>query len=49
MVMDDVPRVGDELRITNKLFAIVKRVIWVLDEPDHTYKRVNLGVSYESC
>lgn len=42
-----VPRVGDEIRIGgsgSERYYKVTRVIWVYDEPDSPYERVNIGV-----
>lgn len=43
-IMRSVPRVGDELRISDKNYWKVNSVIWCLDEDDSPYTRINLGV-----
>lgn len=47
IIVSNVPRVGDEVRFGgqgNEKFYTVTMVIWVYDEPDHPYDRVNIGV-----
>lgn len=39
-----VPRVGDEIRIGDTTFFEVRRLVWVYDEPECPYDRVNIGV-----
>lgn len=42
-----VPRAGDEIRIggeDNDRYYKVTRVVWVYDEPDFPYERVNIGI-----
>ncbi len=42
-----VPRVGDEIRLGgegSERYYEVLAVIWVYDEPDCPYERVNIGV-----
>jgi hypothetical protein len=42
-----VPRPNDEIRMGgegNEKYYKVTRVIWVYDEPDNPYERVNIGV-----
>lgn len=42
-----VPRVRDEVRFggkDNEQIFTVTRVVWVYDEPDNPYQRVNIGV-----
>lgn len=39
-----VPRVGDELRFTGDRYFKVTLVVWVYDEPDCSYERVNVGM-----
>lgn len=43
-----VPRVGDEIRLhggagKGKFFEVIQ-VVWVYDEPDSLWARVNIGV-----
>lgn len=40
-----VPRVGDEVRLNERTYLRVTRVIWVLDEPESRRQRVNIGVT----
>ena len=43
----NVPRIGDELRLGGMLaekFYKVIQVLWVYDEPESPYERVNIGV-----
>lgn len=39
-----VPRVGDEIRLAEDKYYKVTLVVWVYDEPDRPYQRVNIGV-----
>ena len=39
------PRVGDELRFSEKSFYLVETLIWVFDEPEQPYQRLNIGIS----
>ncbi len=39
-----VPRKGDEIRLTKKGFYEVTSVVWVYDEPESPYSRVNIGL-----
>lgn len=39
-----VPRVGDEIRLSKDKFFRVIRVVWVYDEPEFPFERVNVGV-----
>ena len=39
-----VPSKGDEIRLSkNKFYKIIK-LVWVYDEPDSLYERVNIGI-----
>ena len=38
------PRVGDEIRTSEYSFYEVRKVVWVYDEPENPYERVNIGV-----
>lgn len=40
-----VPRVGDELRISDFTYLKVERVVWLLDEGGASGQRVNIDVS----
>jgi len=40
-----VPRVGDEIRLSENLFYKVEMVVWIYDEPMEKFSRVNIGVS----
>lgn len=43
-----VPRAGDEIRMggpDNERYYKVTRVVWVYDEPECPFERVNVGVS----
>jgi hypothetical protein len=45
---DHVPRVGDEVRFGgagNEKYYTVDLVVWVYDEPDTPFDRVNIGVT----
>lgn len=47
LIIRDVPRVGDEIRFNSTLFGEVERIVWVYDEPQSPYTRVNISVTYE--
>jgi hypothetical protein len=38
------PRVGDELRLTGGLYYTVTRLVWVYDEPESPFSRLNIGI-----
>jgi hypothetical protein len=40
-----VPNVGDEVRIKDGEYFKVTLVVWVLDEDDSPYQRVNVGLA----
>jgi hypothetical protein len=42
--MRAVPRVGDELRLTEATYYRVTLVVWCMDEDGHGVERVNVGV-----
>lgn len=45
---DHVPRVGDEIRFGGpgkEKYYKVTRVVWVYDEPENPFYRVNVGVT----
>lgn len=39
-----VPRVGDELRISENLYFEVTAVVWVYDEEVYPFARANIGI-----
>lgn len=39
-----VPRVGDEVRMSEEKYFRVTRVVWVYDEPDAVGQRVNIAL-----
>lgn len=39
-----VPRVGDEIRLSDHKIYIIKRVVWIYDEEDHDHSRVNVEI-----
>jgi hypothetical protein len=41
---NDVPPVGDEIRLDKESFYKVERAVWCFDEPDQNGQRVNLQV-----
>ena len=43
-ITEAVPRVGDEIRLREDLFYEVIKVVWVYDEEEPVYQRVNIGV-----
>lgn len=43
-IMHHCPSVGDEFRLGEKMYFKVECVVWVLDEDDSPYTRVNVGV-----
>ena len=43
-LIHNVPRVGDEIRIGERLFYKVTRVVWCMDEDDTHHDRANIGV-----
>jgi hypothetical protein len=40
----NVPRVGDQVRLPGNKFYKVDMVVWVYDEPESLYHRVNIGL-----
>ncbi len=40
-----VPVVGNEIRLSENLFYKVEKIVWVYDEPEAGFSRVNIGVS----
>ncbi len=42
-ITSGVPRVGDEIRVSETLFYEVIRIVWCYDEPS-PYERINIGV-----
>jgi hypothetical protein len=43
-----VPRLGDEIRLggpDDERFYAVERIVWVYDEKDNPFDRVNIGVA----
>lgn len=43
VTIEQVPRVGDELRLGEHSYYKVVAVVWVFDEPNSPYQRVNIG------
>ena len=43
-IMGGVPAIGDELRLSGERYYEVVHVVWILDEPESPYQRVNIGV-----
>ena len=46
-LVSSVPRTGEEIRIggeSNEQFYTVTQVVWIYDEPDNPFERVNVGV-----
>lgn len=46
-LVSNIPRLGDELRFSSKgndVYYKVNQVVWVYDEPECPYERVNIGV-----
>ena len=39
-----VPRLGEEVRMSDNEFYEVGQVVWAMDEPDALYERVNIGL-----
>lgn len=44
MTINHAPRVGDEIRLQGELYFKVTRLIWVYDEPEHPFQRLNIGL-----
>lgn len=44
-VIFNAPRINDEVRFGEELFYTVHLIVWVYDEPDCPFERVNIGVS----
>jgi hypothetical protein len=44
-VLYAAPRVGDEIRLPGERYFRVTLVVWVLDEYECPYQRVNVGVA----
>ncbi|MCW8159039.1 hypothetical protein D7243_23000 [Stutzerimonas stutzeri] len=42
--IDHVPMVGDEIRLSGNRYYKVTRRIWVYDEEDHPFQRINIGL-----
>ena len=38
------PRVGDELRFAGERYFTVIRLVWVYDEPEAEFSRLNIGI-----
>lgn len=38
------PRVGDELRFAEELFYKVVRLVWIYDEPEAQFSRLNIEI-----
>ncbi len=38
------PAVGDELRFEGDRFYVVTRKVWIYDEPEAQFSRLNIGV-----
>lgn len=46
-IVSNVPRTRDEVRfggVGNEEIFVVTRIVWVYDEPDNPYHRVNVGI-----
>lgn len=39
------PSVGDELRFVGDRFYTVTRLVWIYDEPEAEFSRLNIGIS----
>ena len=44
VVIRHIPRVGDTLRFGEFDFFIVKTIVWIYDEEDSLYTRVNIKI-----
>lgn len=42
--IEHAPRVGDELRFPGEIFFKVARLVWVYDEPEAQFTRLNIEV-----
>ncbi|WP_343728488.1 hypothetical protein [Duganella sp.] len=42
--IDFAPSVGDELRFEGEHFFVVTRKVWVFDEPEAQFTRLNIGI-----
>jgi len=42
--MQHLPRLGDEVRISDDKYGVVKQVVWCMDEDDKEGQRVNLRI-----
>ncbi len=42
--MQPLPRLGDEVRISDDKYGVVKQVVWCMDEDDKEGQRVNLRI-----
>lgn len=38
------PRVGDELRFSGEKFYTVVKLVWIYDEPEAKFSRLNVGI-----
>ncbi len=43
-VIEFAPRVGDELRFAGEVYFTVKRLVWVYDEPEAQFSRLNIEI-----
>lgn len=46
-VMNNIPRIGDTIRISNDKYCKVTEVIWCFDEKNDIGQRVNLRLESE--
>lgn len=44
-VIHHAPRVGDELRFAGDKFYTVVRLVWVYDEPEAHFSRLNIEIA----
>lgn len=44
-ILKFAPSVGDEMRLSDTLYVVVKRLVWCLDEGNCPRTRLNIGVS----
>lgn len=42
--MHHVPRVGDEIRLVSDEFYTAAKIVWIYDEPEQPFERVNVGL-----
>jgi hypothetical protein len=45
LLIEHAPAVGDELRFQGDRYFVVTRKVWVYDEPEAHFSRLNVGIT----